>query len=656
MLRSKIILALLDAIEILLFAGIFILLPLIDRGELMNSNQAEKFFFFYAMLAAILLYKLIKSCLLNEEIHFKVTWVDILVLLFFIYVIANRFLVADFFSHSRYLFEFIGLGLFYLLVRLTRKNLCSTLLISLITAGVVQALYGNLQLYGIFPSHHSLFKITGGFFNPGPYAGYLSSVLPIVLALYLFHAKQVFHFRCRTEISLDDLSKTTRGIHGVIKSMTIHLKEFISKYGNMLMYYFYVVSLILIAVILPATQSRGAWLAVLFSGVYLLFKRYNIKASIVKKYLNSKIKIIFGILLLFITLGGLSYTIYQFKIDSANGRLLIWKNTLDMIKDKPLLGWGFEKFPAHYMNYQENHFKTDINSSFADVAGEVNYAFNEFLKIGSETGVFGLLIALGIIVAIFTLKDCPYESNNKVLFLAAKGSLLAVVIFGLFSYPSNILPIKLNFIFLLAIASGYKEGIRMKPNVNGKILIYSRILLFAVILTFTLSVYPFFKKWHQAYEDWRVAFYTYQLGAWEASVTDFEKAKPLLAHNGQFLVNYGKALSMAGKHSEAIAVLLEARNYLQNTILCTAMGDSYKALGQNHEAEMCYLQAWHMIPSRFYPKYLLAVLYDATGKKEDATKIANELILKEPKIESTAVDEIKVEMAKIIEKNKISDK
>ena len=59
-----------------------------------------------------------------------------------------------------------------------------------------------------------------------------------------------------------------------------------------------------------------------------------------------------------------------------------------------------------------------------------------------------------------------------------------------------------------------------------------------------------------------------------------------------------------------------------------------------------------MNPSRFYPKYLLAKLYDETNQSEKAITVAKELLDKEVKIESTAVCEIQTEMKKILEKHK----
>jgi len=142
------------------------------------------------------------------------------------------------------------------------------------------------------------------------------------------------------------------------------------------------------------------------------------------------------------------------------------------------------------------------------------------------------------------------------------------------------------------------------------------------------------------------------MGAWKACLEDYEKAYPVLHDDGDFLTNYGKALSMAGEHSKAIAILQQATGRYPNTVVYTALGDSYKATGETGKAEQAYLHAWYMNPSRFYPKYLLAKLYDESGQKEKAVTTAKELLEKQVKIGSTAIDEIRAEMEKIISENK----
>jgi len=56
-----------------------------------------------------------------------------------------------------------------------------------------------------------------------------------------------------------------------------------------------------------------------------------------------------------------------------------------------------------------------------------------------------------------------------------------------------------------------------------------------------------------------------------------------------------------------------------------------------------------MLPNRFYPKYLLAKLYAASGNMEAAVRMAEELLAKKVKVGSRAIDEMKKEMQILID-------
>ena len=56
---------------------------------------------------------------------------------------------------------------------------------SLILLGGIEAVWGLCQLYGFSASGHFRYALTGSFFNPGPYAGYLAMVLPVCLHHYM---------------------------------------------------------------------------------------------------------------------------------------------------------------------------------------------------------------------------------------------------------------------------------------------------------------------------------------------------------------------------------------------------------------------------------------------------------------------------------------
>ena len=88
---------------------------------------------------------------------------------------------------------------------------------SLLAFGVKEAVLGLLQVYGYEPSNHSLYELTGSFYNPGPYSGFLAMCLP--LALHEWREEK-----------------------GIWKHLAL-------------------VALVLMVLVLPSGMSRSAWLA-----------------------------------------------------------------------------------------------------------------------------------------------------------------------------------------------------------------------------------------------------------------------------------------------------------------------------------------------------------------------------------------------------------
>ena len=104
----------------------------------------------------------------------------------------------------------------------------------LILYGIVEAVEGLRQLYGFSSSGHYRYALTGSFFNPGPYAGYLAMVLPLCLHLYLCTYKEKTVIR-----------KLARGVVSIAG--------------------------ILILCVLPATMSRSAWIAAAISCGWVIY-------------------------------------------------------------------------------------------------------------------------------------------------------------------------------------------------------------------------------------------------------------------------------------------------------------------------------------------------------------------------------------------------
>ncbi|WP_161785315.1 O-antigen ligase family protein [Jejuia pallidilutea] len=501
---------------------------------------------------------------------------------------------------------------------------------AIVISGTIQAVYGNLQLLGYFPSNHSGFKLTGGFFNPGPYAGFLVSVFPIALGLYLFKEEVVNRLQFDME-----------------NKRFLHVNTFI-KYA---VEYIPLIGIISIILVIPATQSRASWLALTISSSLLLVLRYEI----LKKLFNhlSKLKKVVLVTTVILIIGVSLLGVYHFKKGSSDGRLFIWKVSTKMINDNPLFGVGFDRFKAHYMDYQANYFAINGETQEALVADNTYYAFNEFIQFVVENGVIGVFLFISVLYVIIKFSSAK---ENNYLSTILKTSLLSIGVFAFFSYPVQILPIKLIIVVLLAALSKLGQN-KIKPFINFKIGTRIKLTLKAFViggvLTTTIFSFKYIYKLNTGFKNWQLALNSYQYSDYESAIQEYEAAYPELKNNGEFLMNYGKALSIYKQDKKAIQILEKAKTHLNTTIIETTLGDAYKNIKQYNEAEIAYKHAANMIPSRFYPPYLLAKLYDESGQKEKALVMAKTILEKEVKIPSTAIKEIQQEMKHVITKNKL---
>ena len=69
----------------------------------------------------------------------------------------------------------------------------------LIILGGIEAIWGLRQIYGFAVSNHSLYALTGSFYNPGPYSGYLAMIFPLCLHGIRSDAVDSLCATCRNE-------------------------------------------------------------------------------------------------------------------------------------------------------------------------------------------------------------------------------------------------------------------------------------------------------------------------------------------------------------------------------------------------------------------------------------------------------------------------
>ena len=549
---------------------------------------------------------------------FCITDIFVLILSGWIFVHGNL--------KSSFLLQFLSIIIIWIFIRAMfneKKQSEQIILIYLLFVGI-QCVYGLIQLYGILPSHHLQFLITGSFHNPGPFSGYIVSGLPIAMGLFL-------HTRHKKQLVTDG-KKILPDVNTVI-------------------YYFSIIILILLLLVLPSTRSRAAWLGGIAGCILVLLSYYNkrtLKQWFQRKLLSwsglqKKFLYVVGLLIVFLSLAGF----YKFKQGSADGRLLMWQVSWEMIKDKPFLGWGSDGFSAQYGNYQANWFREGNGTPAQElVAGLPESPFNEPIRIAVAYGFIGLLLSFFLVCCLFFNSG----SEDRELQLLKSG-LLSILVFSFFSYPLDTAPIVLQFIILSALITNikitHKKSSLLKRNSLKPLLIKTLVVFVILIIIPVLSRATW--KTYKGHQYWKKAYYLYQHKSYVDASDEYQKTIKYLPDNGLLWQMYGKCLTINKNWSKANHILEKASALRSDPILYAALGDSYKALNKYNKAEAAYWHSWYMEPCKFYPKYLLAKLYNENGQKEKATKIAFELINKNVKVESLAITKIKKEMQNILD-------
>ncbi len=198
-----------------------------------------------------------------------------------------------------------------------------------------------------------------------------------------------------------------------------------------------VISLVLIGAVLFFTFARGAWLGTgLACAIVMLL-------SLRLLWHKKMVILAFAAILLIgyaFTLLPSKNTTYEvasraastFKLEGSNiPRVEMWKATLPMIADRPLLGSGPDTFKLAFPKYKPAQWVT----TFQDP--QIDRAHNELLQIAATTGLLGVTGFLWLVIAMFFAGMRRFfkirQRNGKVIILgllAAAFSFLVQVEFN----------------------------------------------------------------------------------------------------------------------------------------------------------------------------------------------------------------------------------
>ncbi|NLR80374.1 O-antigen ligase family protein [Chitinophaga eiseniae] len=591
-----------------LLAGVFLLLPSVYSAEFIEPTQATKFIFFSDGVIIVFLLLACYTLYGSKQLSISLSVLDIGLLIILLYITVNRYYLHPLHGFSQRWLELIGLAICYLVLRRLPATMYTWLLLAISAGGMLQVLAGVLQLLGVLDSRNTYFPMTGNFFNPGGYAGYLALVAVVSFGLYLH----------RTTLQVSEREGSS-----------------MNRFMMLLITWLPLTALVGCAIVLPCLRSRAAFLALAagIGGVWWLYRnRDNHKPA------GLSIKhFVMAVLLLV----GLGYSFYLLKRNSADGRMLIYQVSATLVKEHPVIGVGIDRFKAYYMDAQARWFEQqgDAASDAAQLADNTFYAFNEPLQFVVENGGIGLLL---VVAVIFFFWRYPSGQSYTPIRTVAYGVLLASLCFALFTYSSDNLAMKYIIVFALAILSGTGSKVLLHirfPLDKGRMVVLPVLSLLTLLLVYAYG--NVINSARKSLAGWGQAQKAYVREMYRESNQYFEAVYPGLCTNGEFLMQYGKSLAMTENYQQALAVLTQARQYQCSSVIEAAVGDCEKKAGNYAAAEQSYLKAMNMIPNRFYPLYLLMTLYQENGETTKAMMMARTIKAKKVKVPSKAILEIK---------------
>jgi len=419
-----------------------ILIPLgIYKGvDYFKANQ----YLWVKLFAVFFLFFYLLKSITKEEIKWKQHPLNLPIFLFFIICSLSLILSKIFFlSLKDYLIFFSYLILFFTIVNSvdTEKGFFSIINFFLYVSTIV-ALYVILHFYGIITYLKEFGPTVSPIGQKNWTSNYLALFFFITFFLFLIQEKRKFLFK-------------------------------------------YFLILIIFYIALMICRSRGIWISMILTLIIMVFLIYHFKLYYMIK---KKKKWIYWMLIFFIIItviystdnpinrSAISVTdraisTFDPEDKSINSRFLMWRSTLDMIKDNPITGMGIGTFKKNYLNYQAKKInKYPELIKYWVYAGK---AHNDYLQMGAELGLVGLAIFFYMLFKLYYLFFFFFfrekNENTKLIGFGLMIGISCFLIDCLFTFPLFVPALGSSFFMTLGLTVLFLNGFNL-PFYRKKIL------------------------------------------------------------------------------------------------------------------------------------------------------------------------------------------
>ena len=475
----------------------------------------------------------------------------------------------------------------------------------IICTGIFEAMWGIGQVHGNPAEDHPFFNGSGLLFNPGPFAGYLAIILPLCLNMTL-------RFRDCNKIAWWET--------------------------RTMLFYLSTVGTIIILVALPGGESRPAWLAAIASCCWVFFLRKARWKILKERVMMHSKTVVIVCAFLFLFIAGLPTLGDFIHPDKSAGRMLMWNVTTKAILKQPITGTGLGGFATSYAKTQADYFASGRASDTERLAASCpKFAFNEYLQMGLEFGIAGLLLfSLWIGFVLY------YGLKNKQIGIT--GSIIALLFFSMYSYPLQLPSFWVLLLFFSAICVTIPAKLQ-KPSPKTSPYIGTLAALAACILFFGQQGY------YEPYKEWKTLRLLEQKNKYDVAAQGYQTLYPKLSHQVEFLREGARCLQQNKQFADAVIWTNRALQLSADPEFYDIIAESHRQLGLYKQAEKCLWECLHILPERIETYYLLTKLYsEKSYYQPDKLKLAAYYVLTwQPTGQSKSIESMKDEVNKLLQ-------
>lgn len=381
------------------------------------------------------------------------------------------------------------------------------------------------------------------------------------------------------------------------------------------------VSKIVLLIVLIALFLLGSRTAFLVTIIILLFEYSSYLYALIYKYIKIGEKQFEYSLYIFFVVVMILLSVFV-KEKSTSGRIYILKNAIEVISQKPILGYGFGQFERDYNLYTAS--KNTLDNE------HVNMAYNDFIELGIEGGLVGFILwvlFLGLLIG-FCLKNGIIRMYPVVLSFI----IVQVTNFGFQAIPIMVL-------FLMYIGVEAAEVLRSpdsSPILGSKDITHTVLSIFLLIISIIglINTSKISGAFYRKAEIVKKYF-------GQNRVKELLRLSEVLNPFSSFHENIGDAFLQASNYENALMYYSFALKKSSSPSLFSKLGYCYQMVGKFDSSQREYEIVQRMEPKLLSPHLALLNLFH---QKKDTLNIIREakMIIEMPvKIQNARSDEIK---------------